>query len=105
MSEKQWTQEDFVQLARRRMMSIDGNCEMPQRLFEFFAEAFIHYDNATEDGKAYFDKAMSELNKLFEAEPSDLDTPATREVRVSMASLRVLHDAWRNKRFGPALED
>jgi hypothetical protein len=105
MSETQWTQENFVQLARRSMLSTECRGEIAQRLLEFFSDALIHYENATDDGKAYIDRAMSGLSKLFEEEPNDPDAPATPEMRSCMASLRVLHDGWQNKRFGAGFEN
>ena len=60
MSEKQWTKEDFVEIARPKMAAgLADPSSFQQQLHSFFVEVAPHYDNATPDGKAYIDHAMN----------------------------------------------
>jgi hypothetical protein len=96
MSENRWTENDFVQLARPKMMAAADPRALPHLLYEFFTEALPHYDNATVDGKAYIEKAISNLTSLFEAERRDPDTLDPRNMKDAIEPLNTLLDAWRN---------
>jgi hypothetical protein len=78
MSESGWTENDFVKLARPKMMAAANPSALPYQVFEFFSEALQHNDNATPGGKAYIIEAMGGLTRLFEDERSDLDTPGSK---------------------------
>lgn len=100
MSENRWTEDDFVQLARPRMMAAANPGSLPNQLFEFFSEALAHYDAATPEGKAYIDRAMAGLTKIFELDSIDPDTPETQRIKSSVKCLEVLHEAWKRKCVG-----
>ena len=78
MSGNRWTEDDFVQLARQKMLAAANPSALPHLLLEFFSDALLHYDDATADGKAYIDKAMGSLVEVFEASRrDDLETAST----------------------------
>jgi hypothetical protein len=98
MSENRWTEDDFVQLARPKMMAATNPSALPHLLFEFFTEALPHYDDATVDGKAYIDKAMDGLFLVFEAsQRDDLETAARGDLESVRKPLETLFLAWRGK--------
>jgi hypothetical protein len=99
MSENCWTEEDFVQLARQKMMAAADPGALPHLLIEFFSEALLHYDDATLDGKAYIDKAMQNLVAVFEGSPAEQpETDATGDLESVRKSLETLFLEWREKR-------
>ena len=93
MAERQWTEDDFMQLAKPRFDAGRANpATFGQELAAFFAEAFNHYDSATEGGKAYIDHATEGLTKLFEASlQNTVDTPDTRRLKRAVSLVRRKH--------------
>jgi hypothetical protein len=98
MPENQWTEDDFVQLARPKMLAAADPTTLLLILFEFFSEALLHYDNATAGGKAYLDKAMGGLTGLFVAERDDPDTAEATNMKVAIRPLESLLTNWRDSR-------
>lgn len=93
MEKRNWTKEDFIELARPRIQAGFANPSIfAQELGLFFSEAGKHYDSATEDGKNYLDNALEGLAKLLERGlQSAPDTPDTRKMRRSVSLVRRKH--------------
>jgi hypothetical protein len=99
MPEDRWTERDFVELARPKMMAAANPGALPRLLFQFFSEALPHYDDATVDGKSHIDKAMESLVAGFEASKrEDFETAATGDSESTRKLLEALFLEWREKR-------
>lgn len=60
MSEKQWTKEDFIEIARPKIAAgLSDPSTFQRQLYSFFAEITPHYEEATPEGKAYIDHVMN----------------------------------------------
>jgi len=81
MPEMQWTEDDFVQLARPKLMAAADPSTLPDQLIEFFSKALLHYHNATPEGKSYH------------------DTIEARKTKNAIEPLQTLFKAWREKRL------
>jgi hypothetical protein len=98
MSENRWTEEDFVQLARQKMMAAANPRALPHLLFEFFSEALLHYDDATVDGKTHIDNGMENLVAVFEAsQREDSETTGTGDLESVRKPLESLFLEWCEK--------
>jgi hypothetical protein len=99
MSEGRWTEDDFVQLARPKMMAAANPAALPHLLFEFLAEALPHYDDATVDGKTYIDKAVESVVAVFKvSRHEDFNTAATSKLESVRGPLETLILTWLDKR-------
>jgi hypothetical protein len=97
MSKNRWTVDDFVQLARPKMMAAASSNALPHLIFEFFTEALLHYDDATVEGRAYIDKAMRGLSSLFEAEEREPESLKPMEMKIAIKPLQTLLNSWQNE--------
>jgi hypothetical protein len=93
MEDKQWSREDFLELAKALMTGQTADRpDFSSRLFGFLSEANGHYERATEDGKAYLDQAMEAvLHVLEKGLTTAPDTPDARRLKRQVAAVRGKH--------------
>ena len=59
-----WTESDFIELAQLHFSRGFPSGSMLPHIEAFSAEAFAHYENATVEGKAYFDNWLSKFYEI-----------------------------------------
>lgn len=98
MSGKQWTKENFIELARPKMVAgLADLSTFPQQLCSFLAEANPHYEEATPEGKAYIDCVMDGLIHIFDSSLRKApDTAETRKLKRAVATAQGKHFVAKN---------
>jgi hypothetical protein len=93
MTEKQWTKEDFIEIARPKMAAgLAEPSTFQHHLHSFFAEVAPHYENATPDGKAYIDHVMNGFIGILDSSlQSAPDTAETRKLKRMVSSVQGKH--------------
>jgi hypothetical protein len=67
MADEQWTRQQFEELATIHMQNAQADpSNFMQHLKSFFGACTAHFDNATEDGKAFVEERVQRMGGLFE---------------------------------------
>jgi hypothetical protein len=67
MADEQWTRQQFEELATIHMQNAQADpSNFMQHLKSFFGACTAHFDNATEDGKAFVEERVQRMGSLFE---------------------------------------
>jgi hypothetical protein len=93
MSGKQWTKEDFIEIARPKIAAgLADPATFQQQLYLFFAEVTPHYEEATPEGKAYIDNAMNGFIRVLDsALQKASDTAETRKLKRAVSTVQGKH--------------
>ncbi len=89
---KSWDESDFIQLARLHFGNGFPSGSMLPQIEAFTKEAFEHYEDATVEGKAYFDNWLAKFYEFLSAKLQEApDGAGTRKMKRMVALGRKKH--------------